>query len=181
MFTKLNKKTEGFTIIEVLIVLAIAGLIMLIVFLAVPALQRNAHNTSIKNDVSGIMGGVSEFVNNNNGKVPTAIASSTRTQTSIEFALGTAAAPTGNKTSINIGYVDGGSSSSTGTVTLLALTAAGSSSTVATTDPAGTVRVVTHAICDAATSGKANYDGSTARNVVALYVLEGGAIQCQAT
>jgi prepilin-type N-terminal cleavage/methylation domain-containing protein len=36
---KNNKK--GFTIIEVLIVLAIAGVIMVIVFLAVPALQRN--------------------------------------------------------------------------------------------------------------------------------------------
>lgn len=31
---------RGFTIVEVMIVLAIAGLIMLIVFLAIPALQR---------------------------------------------------------------------------------------------------------------------------------------------
>jgi prepilin-type N-terminal cleavage/methylation domain-containing protein len=34
------KNKEGFTIIEVLIVLAIAGLIMLVVLLAVPGLQR---------------------------------------------------------------------------------------------------------------------------------------------
>ena len=40
-----KKRAEGFTIIEVLIVLAIAGLILLVVFLAVPALQRNARNT----------------------------------------------------------------------------------------------------------------------------------------
>jgi prepilin-type N-terminal cleavage/methylation domain-containing protein len=41
-----QKREAGFTIIEVLIVLAIAALILLIVFLAVPALQRNARNNS---------------------------------------------------------------------------------------------------------------------------------------
>ena len=40
MLNKLKKSDkDGFTIIEVMIVLAIAGLILLIVFLAVPALQ----------------------------------------------------------------------------------------------------------------------------------------------
>jgi prepilin-type N-terminal cleavage/methylation domain-containing protein len=71
MFKNL-KKNEGFTIIEVLIVLAIAGLIMLIVFLAVPALQRNSRNTQRKNDVSGLLGAVSEYQNNNAGKLPDA-------------------------------------------------------------------------------------------------------------
>jgi prepilin-type N-terminal cleavage/methylation domain-containing protein len=72
-YKNLRKKTEGFTIIEVLIVLAIAGLIMLIVFLAVPALQRNSRNTAIKNDVSSVLGGVSEYQAANNGKTPTGI------------------------------------------------------------------------------------------------------------
>jgi prepilin-type N-terminal cleavage/methylation domain-containing protein len=70
MLRKLNKSKEGFTIIEVLIVLAIAGLIMLIVFLAVPALQRNARNTTQRSDVSKALGAVGEFVANNNGKLP---------------------------------------------------------------------------------------------------------------
>ncbi len=70
-FQQLKKKSEGFTIIEVLIVLAIAGLIMLIVFLAVPALNRNAHNTQRKNDVAAITGALSEYATNNNGKLPT--------------------------------------------------------------------------------------------------------------
>lgn len=65
------KKSEGFTIIEVLIVLAIGGLIMLIVFLAVPALQRNSRNTQYRNEASAYAGAVSEWSNNNNGKVPT--------------------------------------------------------------------------------------------------------------
>ena len=68
MFKKENK---GFTIIEVLIVLAIAGLIMLIVFLAVPALQRNSRNTSIRNDAQLLAGGVGDHRSSYNGTTPT--------------------------------------------------------------------------------------------------------------
>jgi len=72
MLKQLKKNSAGFTIIEVLIVLAIAGLIMLIVFLAVPALQRNSRNTAIRNDASSSLSGANEFVTNNNGSLPTA-------------------------------------------------------------------------------------------------------------
>lgn len=65
-----NSKQGGFTIIEVMIVLAIAGLILLIVFLAVPALQRNSRNTTIKNDASSLSAGFSEYASNNNGGQP---------------------------------------------------------------------------------------------------------------
>jgi prepilin-type N-terminal cleavage/methylation domain-containing protein len=65
----LEKREEGFTIIEVLIVLAIAGLIMLIVFLAVPALQRNSRNTQRTNDAARMAAAVNECLNNNNGLV----------------------------------------------------------------------------------------------------------------
>jgi prepilin-type N-terminal cleavage/methylation domain-containing protein len=67
MFSKLNKDNKGFTIIEVLIVLAIAGLIMLIVFLAVPALQRNSRNTERRNEASRLLTSANEFVTNSNG------------------------------------------------------------------------------------------------------------------
>ncbi|OGL30761.1 hypothetical protein A3F37_04040 [Candidatus Saccharibacteria bacterium RIFCSPHIGHO2_12_FULL_41_12] len=67
----LIKKQKGFTIIEVLIVLAIAGLIILIVFLAVPSLQRNSRNTQRKNDISALLGSIQESTNNNNGQLPT--------------------------------------------------------------------------------------------------------------
>ena len=66
---QLKKRTEGFTIIEVLIVLAIAGLIMVIVFLAVPALQRNSRNTQRSSDVSKIAAAINECVSNNNGQL----------------------------------------------------------------------------------------------------------------
>lgn len=70
MTNKKLKQSKGFTIIEVMIVLAIAGLIMVIVFLAVPALKRNARNTQRKNDTANILGGLNEYVNNNNGSLP---------------------------------------------------------------------------------------------------------------
>lgn len=70
MTTKLKKNNKGFTIIEVLIVLAIAGLILLIVFLAVPALQRNSRNTQRRNDVQKMIGTLQEAANNNNGIPP---------------------------------------------------------------------------------------------------------------
>ncbi len=72
-FKELKKKEEGFTIIEVLIVLAIAGLIMVIVFLAVPALQRNSRNTQRTNDASTILAAIGECVANNNGVITTCL------------------------------------------------------------------------------------------------------------
>lgn len=66
-----RKRQEGFTIIEVMIVLVIASIILLIVFLAVPALQRNSRNTQRKNDVANLLAAVNEYASNNNGKLPT--------------------------------------------------------------------------------------------------------------
>jgi len=63
------KIRKGFTIIEVLIVLAIAGVILLIVFLAVPALQRNSRNTQRNNDASLVAAAVSECMANHNATV----------------------------------------------------------------------------------------------------------------
>lgn len=70
MLQNIKNRKEGFTIIEVLIVLAIAGLILLVVFLAVPALQRNSRNTQRKNEVANILGAISEYTNNNSGTLP---------------------------------------------------------------------------------------------------------------
>jgi prepilin-type N-terminal cleavage/methylation domain-containing protein len=63
-----NKK--GFTIIEVVLVLAIAGLIFLMVFIALPALQRSQRNTQRKNDLSRIATAAVSYASNNNGKTP---------------------------------------------------------------------------------------------------------------
>lgn len=98
---KNNKKgspvQKGFTIIEVLIVLAIAGLILLIVFLAVPALQRNSRNTAIKNDVQNTLGGVPEFQNANNGVLPSSVATGASAPGEVKYTRAG-----GNPTSIKI-------------------------------------------------------------------------------
>jgi prepilin-type N-terminal cleavage/methylation domain-containing protein len=65
------RKEKGFTIIEVMIVLAIAGLIMAIVFLAVPALQRNTRNTQRRSDATHLAGLVNEYSSNHAGTLPT--------------------------------------------------------------------------------------------------------------
>lgn len=64
----IKKDEKGFTIIEVLIVLAIAALILLIVFLAVPALQRNSRNNTRNNDAARISASVTECLSNRNGQ-----------------------------------------------------------------------------------------------------------------
>ena len=75
MLNKLKKTSnKGFTIIEVMIVLAIAGMIILVVLLAVPAVQRSGRNSAIKTDAGAVAAGISEFSTNNNGAVPTGIA-----------------------------------------------------------------------------------------------------------
>ena len=65
----LSRSRTGFTIIEVLIVLAIASLIMLIVFLAVPALQRNWRNHQRRQDASLIFAAIGDcMIANQNNK-----------------------------------------------------------------------------------------------------------------
>ncbi len=85
---KLNnrRKAAGFTIIEVMIVLAIAGIIMAIVFLAIPAIQRSNRNTQRKSDATRLGGLVGEYGSNNGGKLPTDLVASLNTPTWVSFA-----------------------------------------------------------------------------------------------
>lgn len=65
----LRKKTDskkGFTIIEVVLVLAIAGLIFLMVFIALPNLQRTQRDTERKNDVDRLQTSLIQYTTNNN-------------------------------------------------------------------------------------------------------------------
>ena len=66
---KLNKNQnltkKGFTIIEVVLVLAIAGLIFLMVFLALPALQRSQRDAQRKQDVAMVVTAMHNWKANN--------------------------------------------------------------------------------------------------------------------
>lgn len=63
-------KEKGFTIIEVVLVLAIAALIFLMVFIALPALQRSQRDTARKNDVSIVSSAVTSYQSANRGANP---------------------------------------------------------------------------------------------------------------
>lgn len=63
-------KKKGFTIIEVVLVLAIAGLIFLMVFVALPALQRSQRDTQRREDVSRFVSQINSFQTNNDGSIP---------------------------------------------------------------------------------------------------------------
>lgn len=67
-----QQKQQGFTIIEVVLVLAIAGLIFLMVFIALPTLQRNQRDTTRRSDVSRFKAQINQYQANNKGAVPTA-------------------------------------------------------------------------------------------------------------
>jgi len=58
---------RGLTIIEVLFVVAIGGLILLIVFLAIPALERESQNNQRRQDVNNLLRAISEYELNNTG------------------------------------------------------------------------------------------------------------------
>jgi prepilin-type N-terminal cleavage/methylation domain-containing protein len=60
----------GFTIIEVMIVLAIAGLILLILFLAVPAAKRSERNLERKNDAAMVTSHMAEYILDHGQKFP---------------------------------------------------------------------------------------------------------------
>lgn len=70
----ITKKEKGFTIIEVVLVLAIAGLIFLMVFIALPALQRSQRDAQRKNDLSRLTTALASYQSNNRGALPDASA-----------------------------------------------------------------------------------------------------------
>ena len=68
MLEKLRKsESKGFTLIEIVLVLAIAGLIMVIVFLAVAGAQRARRDTQRRTDAGRFLAAIEQCASNNNG------------------------------------------------------------------------------------------------------------------
>jgi prepilin-type N-terminal cleavage/methylation domain-containing protein len=65
-----KNKQSGFTIIEVVLVLAIAALIFLMVFIALPALQRSQRDTQRKADVARVQTAIQNYQSNNRNALP---------------------------------------------------------------------------------------------------------------
>lgn len=64
------KQQKGFTIIEVVLVLAIAALIFLMIFVALPALQRGQANSARKSDAATVAAALNTYRTNKNGQLP---------------------------------------------------------------------------------------------------------------
>jgi prepilin-type N-terminal cleavage/methylation domain-containing protein len=188
MLNKLKKpNSKGFTIIEVMIVLAIAGLILLIVFLAVPALQRNSRNTQRKNDAANISAGIGTYLSNNNGILPNGIGNGTAGSVDLCAVGGTtsgalgAACGSGNTETARIGYYNQGNvyinktATSGSPVTVTSASAVGSESATAVSTQS--VLLVFNESCGAAGTGQ-----FTNRSVAVFYVTESasgnGSLQC---
>ena len=156
-----SKKEKGFTIIEVLIVLAIAGLILLVVFLAVPALQRNARNTQRTEDAGNILSSISEYVGNNNGQLPADGGVSGTGNALVVGASGSNTVP------VTLGYY-------TATAVTITNNAAANLTNPSNTD---SIRIVKGAACSTTTIGDAV--SASSRSVVILYTLETASDQCR--
>lgn len=63
-------KKRGFTIIEVVLVLGIAGLIFAMVFIALPTLQRNSRDAQRREDMATFATALKKFQTNNRGALP---------------------------------------------------------------------------------------------------------------
>lgn len=69
--SKQELKQKGFTIIEVVLVLAIAALIFLMVFIALPALQRNQRDQARKEVIGKVSSAITTYQSNKRGNQPT--------------------------------------------------------------------------------------------------------------
>ena len=157
--TKTSNKDSGFTIIEVVLVLAIAGLIFLVVFLALPALQRSQRDSQRRSDVGRMMAQLETYASNNNGRYPDEATAAELTSFVSEYLTNAGAVwedPTGGSTYT---IVDG--------------------STIPATvpDPTGNIYYGTNLQCGTAEGDFAA--GSGNRSIAVIVGLENGQAYCQ--
>ena len=142
------KDAKGFTIIEVALVLAIAGLIFLVVFLALPALQRSQRDTARRQDAGRIISGLQNCMADNQGSLASCY-------TSINGSVGTT------------GYLGGKLSQITTIDTTKSLPPAATDKTTANVVQGGT--------CSSATAATI---GDTSKNAAVLVNIESGTSYC---
>lgn len=186
----------GFTIIEVVLVLAIAGLIFLMVFIALPALQRSQRDTQRRENMSALQTAVTNYQGNNNGKLPAdgVIAAAEEGTGSIEFkSSGSGGISYNGGTSANSAvsliykYLNAVNATEnkfvdpTGHAYGLTIMTLGSSSSGNTMEVTGTdydnhmAYIIKHAKCD----GEKSVYSANARDYTIMLKLEGSGTYCQ--
>jgi type II secretory pathway pseudopilin PulG len=162
---RIASREAAFTIIETLIVLAVAGLILMIVLLAIPALQRSSRNNQRRQDVQAVLAAVSHWELNHSGNMPDPTVGDNYLQ----------------YTQSKLSLYDPGS---------IKIEGGSSGWSPATNSPpypdpvtdVGQIYVYNYQKCDAATQGKSIATGAGYSDIVALYALETSnsfAPQCQ--
>lgn len=155
-------KQRGFTIIEVVLVLAIAALIFLMVFIALPALQRNQRDQARKEVLGKVTSAVTTYQSNKRSAQPPSGADlkgyvDGGDANKVSGEHNTAFAGTDSDTLIDNNYVLHVSSYTAGGI--------GQADT-------NVVQVITGAKCDPETSSKAVV--GSARNAAVILVMENG-------
>ena len=72
MKSLIKKREQGFTLIEIVIVLAIAAALILVVFLAVSGAQKSKRDTVTKQNAGELGSQIENYESNNGGNAPTA-------------------------------------------------------------------------------------------------------------
>lgn len=166
---RLKKVTtrDGFTIIETIIVLAIAGFMLMLVFEIIPTLDRSSRNNLRKQDVSAMLQAVSKWELNNSGGFPGNCGDTAGDLCN--------AVPTGHNIDpfyyINLRYYD---DSTQGNVEVTSWSACSSLSCTSVANPNNIQKVVisNYQKCDPLAYGQATSQGAGYNDIVALYTLE---------
>lgn len=181
-------RQSGFTIIEVLIVLDIAGIFAILIFQAIPALNRSSRNNQRKNGVAGILTAFQSYGLSNSGLAPPNCGGSDPSCQAYNAAYHSERwGIYGDSTSSTVAFCQGHYNG-----TVLAFGDAGNDSLCnggsANNDKApvadiDSVVVYNYQICDSAVQGGGTSKGAGYYDMVALYALESGdsghSSQCQ--
>jgi prepilin-type N-terminal cleavage/methylation domain-containing protein len=162
-----TSKMSGFTLIEVMFVLAIAGLILLIVFEALPALQRSSRNNQRRQDVQTILEAVSHYELNDSGNFP-ADCTGITAPTACTNGVGTSNDNFLRYVGSKLVYYDAATSSNPVVLQGQTALATPGPNPVTTSD---TVYVYNYQKCNS-TGGGSTWQGAGHNDVVALYALE---------
>ena len=178
------KSKRGFTIIEVVLVLAIAGLIFLMVFIALPALQRAQRNTQRRDDYSMLVTAVNQYMSSNNGKINNLLRKDGNTQDpntldAARWVNSTGEDPNGNPYEVKAYSYTKWHEDTVGVIPTDTITSKDGADNV----PGSQVFIVIHANCNGTDNNgdpKPDYD-SAARSFAVYGFLEGGGYFCQAS
>jgi prepilin-type N-terminal cleavage/methylation domain-containing protein len=80
-----NQQKAGFTLIEIVLVMAIAGLILVIVFLAVEGAQRSRRDQERKTDAGRMLAAAEQCVSSNQGNYNSCMGTGATVNTSLGF------------------------------------------------------------------------------------------------